>query len=35
MFLIGEKDDLVDFKRFKTMFDQYASPEKKLRIMLN
>ena len=35
LFFIGEKDDITDFTKFKIMFDNYASEEKKLRIMLS
>ena len=34
LFLIGEQDSIIDFIKFKTMFDFYSSEDKKLRIML-
>ena len=32
--MIGEKDAMVDFKKFKKMFDLYGSYDKKFRIMI-
>lgn len=35
MFMLGEKDEIVSFKDFKEMFDQYAGEHKKFRLLVD